>query len=115
MPIIIDENGRREVSQEEYSIFLNFLSNVWDKENHMAVINELHTQLFNDMLVSYNYLSMGELLFWESNPLSEYYEESKAILDWFVNTYKLVTDYANVVTEETKINPKEFIDSLQKL
>jgi len=115
MPIIIDENGRREVSQEEYSIFLNSLSNVWDKENHMAVINELHTQLFNDMLVSYNYLSMGELLFWESNPLSEYYEESKAILDWFVNTYKLVTDYANVVTEETKINPKEFIDSLQKL
>ena len=115
MPIIIDENGRREVSQEEYSIFLNSLSNVWDKENHMAVINELHTQLFNDMLVSYNYLSMGELLFWESNPLSEYYEESKAILDWFVNTYKLVTDYANVVTEETKINPKEFINSLQKL
>jgi hypothetical protein len=115
MPIIIDENGRREVSQEEYSIFLNSLSNVWDKENHMAVINELHTQLFNEILVSYNYLSMGELLFWESNPLSEYYEESKAILDWFVNTYKLVTDYANVVTEETKINPKEFIDSLQKL
>ena len=115
MPIIIDENGRREVSQEEYSIFLNSLSNVWDKENHMAVINELHTQLFNDMLVSYNYLSMGELLFWESNPLSEYYEESKAILDWFVNTYKLVTDYANVVTEETKIDPQEFIESLPKL
>jgi hypothetical protein len=44
---------------------------------------------------------MGELLFWQSNPLSEYYQESKLILDWFVDTYKLIVDYANIVTEET--------------
>lgn len=115
MPIIIDENGRREVTDSEYSIFLNSLSNVWDKENHIAVINELHTKLFNEILVSYNYLSMGELLFWQSDPLSEYYEESKAILEWYVKTYKLITDYASVVTEETKIDPQEFIESLPKL
>jgi hypothetical protein len=58
---------------------------------------------------------MGELLFWQSNPLSEYYQESKLILDWFVDTYKLIVDYANIVTEETKIDPQEFIDSLPKL
>lgn len=71
--------------------------------------------MFNEILISYNYLSMGELLFWQSDPLLEYYEESKAILEWYVKTYKLVTDYASVVTEETKIDPQEFIESLPKL
>ncbi len=115
MPIIIDNNGKREVSQEEYDIFLNSLSNTWNKENHISILNSLHTQLFNEILIYYNYLSMGELLFWQSDPLSEYYEESKAILEWYIKTYKLITDYASVVTEETKINPQEFIESLPKL
>jgi len=115
MPIIIDENGKREVGQEEYDIFLNSLQSIWSKENHISIINELHTQLFNEILISNNYLSMGELLFWESTPSSEYHQESKLILDWFVSTYKLITDYANVVTEKTKIDPQEFINSLPKL
>lgn len=115
MPIIIDNNGKREVSQEEYDIFLNSLSNTWNKENHISILNSLHTQLFNEILIYYNYLSMGELLFWQSNSLSEYYEESKAILEWYVKTYKLITEYANTVTEESKIDPQEFVESLPKL
>ena len=108
---LIDGDSDTQISVAD----ANALLNVWDKERHIAVINDLHTQLFNDVLISYNYLSMGELLFWQSNPLSEYYQESKLILNWFVDTYKLITEYANTVTEETKIDPQEFIDSLPKL
>ena len=93
----------------------NALLNVWNKESHIAIINDLHTQLFNDVLISNNYISMGELLFWQSSPLLEYHQEAKLILNWFVDTYKLITEYANTVTEETKIDPQEFIDSLPKL
>jgi hypothetical protein len=115
MPIIIDNEGTRDVSNDVYEAYMNALISVWNKESYIAVINDLHTQLFNDILISYNYISMGELLFWQSNPLSEYHQESKLILDWFVDTYKLIVDYANIVTEETKIDPQEFIDSLPKL
>ena len=108
---LIDGDSETQISIAD----ANALLNVWDKERHIAVINDLHTQLFNDVLISYNYLSMGELLFWQSNPLSEYYQESKLILNWFVDTYKLITEYANTVTEETKIDPQEFINSLPKL
>ena len=108
---LIDGDSDTQISVAD----ANALLNVWDKERHIAVINDLHTQLFNDVLISYNYLSMGELLFWQSNPLSEYYQESKLILNWFVDTYKLITEYANTVTEETKIDPQEFINSLPKL
>ena len=108
---LIDGDSETQISIAD----ANALLSVWTKERHIAVINDLHTQLFNDVLISYNYLSMGELLFWQSNPLSEYYQESKLILNWFVDTYKLITEYANTVTEETKIDPQEFINSLPKL
>jgi len=108
---LIDGDSDTQISVAD----ANALLNVWDKERHIAVINDLHTQLFNDILISYNYISMGELLFWQSNPLSEYHQESKLILNWFVDTYKLIVDYASVVTEETKIDPQEFIESLPKL
>lgn len=108
---LIDGDSESQISIAD----ANALLNVWNKESHIAIINNLHTQLFNEILISYNYLSMGELLFWQSDPLLEYYEESKAILEWYVKTYKLVTDYASVVTEETKIDPQEFIESLPKL
>jgi len=108
---LIDGDSESQISIAD----ANALLNVWNKESHIAIINDLHTQLFNDVLISNNYINMGELLFWQSNSLSEYYQESKLILDWFVDTYKLITDYANIVTEDTKINPQEFIDSLPKL
>ena len=108
---LIDGDSETQISVADANVLLN----VWDKESHIGIINEIHTQIFNDILISYNYLSMGELLFWQSNPLSEYYQESKLILNWFVDTYKLITEYANTVTEETKIDPQEFIDSLPKL
>ena len=63
MPIIIDNFEKRGVTQEECDTFLKSLPHIWNKESYIAVINDLHTQLFNDILISYNYISMGELLF----------------------------------------------------
>ena len=108
---LIDGDSETQISVAD----ANALLNVWNKERHVGIINEIHTQIFNDILISNNYISMGELLFWQSDPLSEYHQESKLILNWFVDTYKLIVDYANIVTEETKIDPQEFIDSLPKL
>ena len=108
---LIDGDSVTEISFEN----ANALLSSWNKERHIGIINEIHTQIFNDILISNNYIGMGELLFWQSDPLSDYYKEAKTILNWFVNTYKLITEYANTVTEETKIDPQEFINSLPKL
>ena len=108
---LIDGDSDTQISVAD----ANALLSVWTKERHIGIINEIHTQIFNDILISNNYISMGELLFWKSSPLSEYHKEAEAILDWFVDTYKLITEYANTVTEETKIDPQEFINSLPKL
>ena len=108
---LIDGDSDTQISVAD----ANALLNVWDKERHIGIINEIHTQIFNDILISNNYIGMGELLFWQSDPLSDYYKEAKTILNWFVDTYKLITEYANTVTEETKIDPQEFINSLPKL
>ena len=108
---LINGNSDTEISIAD----ANALLNTWNKERYIGIINEIHTQIFIDILISHNYISMGELLFFLFDPLSEYYKEAKAILNWFVTTYKLITEYANTVTEETKIDPQEFISSLPKL
>ena len=108
---LIDGDSETQISIAD----ANALLSAWNKERHVGIINEIHTQILNDILISNNYISMGELLFWQSSPLLEYHQEAKLILNWFVDTYKLITEYANTVTEETKIDPQEFINSLPKL
>ena len=115
MPIIIDQNGRREVAQIEYDAYIESLPIRWNKVSNIAIINQLHTELFNKILEDYNYLGIAELNLWSQNPAFEYYNEANSIINWYISTYKLIEDYSLNVTELNYINPEVFIDNLPKL
>lgn len=115
MPIIIDQNGRREVGQIEYDTYMLSLSNRWNKESNIEIINQLHNELFNKILRQYNYLSIGELSLWGGNESSEYYNEAISIINWYTSTYSLIEQYASTVTEANHQEPEEFIKSLPTL
>lgn len=115
MPIIIDQNGRREVGQIEYDAYILSLSNRWNKESNVEMINQLHTELFNKILEEKKYINIGELSFWMQRPESEYYNEAISIFNWFGSTYLLIEQYASTVTEANHQEPEEFIASLPTL
>jgi hypothetical protein len=115
MAIIIDQNGRREISDDEYNSIMNNLNCVWNKTLHIQIINEFHTELFNSLIQEHNYISIGELSLWMQRPNSEYYNEAISIFNWFASTYSIIEQYALTVTEETKQEPEAFIASLPRL
>ena len=87
----------------------------WTKDSHISEISCLHDELFNSILSEYGYTSFAELSIWAQEPTNEYYKEANLIKDWYRATWLLIRDYSNVVIEETKIDPQEFINSLPKL
>lgn len=114
MSIVIDENGRREVSEEEALSIIKQIGNRWSKEAHIAEINLLHNELFAEILSKYNYISMSELALWAQSSNENYYDEANAILNWYTSTYMQIELYASSVTQPNAIEPQIFIGSLPK-
>lgn len=113
MPIIIDENGRREVTDSEYATFMQSLNSVWNKEVHISEISRLHDELFNSILAQHNYTSFAELSIWAQEPTNEYYSEANAVKDWYRSTWMAIKEYSETVTELTAVEPQTFIGNLE--
>lgn len=112
MPIRIDSNGRKIMSQEDYDAWKSSLENNWNKEAHIAAINSLHDELFASILAQHKYIDMSELTMWAMLPDSQYRTEANAIKYWYKTTYMLIEQYAETVTELTALTPEAFIDTL---
>ncbi len=111
---LIDENGDRLVTQNEYDAIIAS-KYVWSKEAHIAEINQLHDELFNSILSEYGYTSFAELGIWAQDPTNEYYTESNKIKQWYRSTWMAIKEYSETVTEVTAVEPQSFIDNLPKL
>jgi len=114
MNIIIDENGRREVSQEVYETYMASLVQTWNKSAHIAEINHLHDELFKSILSANGYIDMAELGIWAQQPDSLFRNEAIAIKAWYINTCEIICNYETAVTEQTKVDAVEFINDLPK-
>jgi len=107
---LIDGDSVREISAAE----ANNLLNVWNKQRHIAEINQLHDELFKSILSANGYIDMTELTMWAMQPDSQYRVEANAIKQWYIDTYTLIEQYGATVTEQTAVKPTEFIDNLPK-
>lgn len=112
MPIIIDENGAREIPEEEYEVFFTSLFTTWSKQGHIAEINKLHDDLFRSILDKYNYIDMAELNMWATQENSQYKDEANEIIKWYIFTYSLIENYASSITEEIAVSPNFFVANL---
>jgi hypothetical protein len=110
---LIDENGERLVTQSEYDLIMAG-KYVWSKETHIAEINQLHDELFKSILSANNYIEMAELGLWAQQPDSLFRNEAIEIRAWYINTCEIICNYEATVTEQTKVEPIEFIDNLPK-
>ncbi len=108
---LIDENGERLVKQSEYDLIMTS-KYVWSKEAHIAEINQLHDELFKSILSENGYIDMAELSLWAQQPDSLFRNEAIAIKAWYINTCEIICNYEATVTEQTKVEPIEFIDNL---
>ena len=108
---LIDENGERLVTQSEYDLIMAS-KYVWSKEAHIAEINQLHDELFKSILSANNYIEMAELGLWAQEPDSLFRNEAIEIKAWYINTCEIICNYEATVTEQTKVEPIEFIDNL---
>lgn len=108
---LIDENGERFISQREYDTIIAS-KYVWSKDAHIAEINQLHDELFKSILSENGYIDMAELSLWAQQPDSQYRIEANEIKQWYIDTFTLIEQYEATVTEQTKVEPIEFIDNL---
>ena len=108
---LIDENGERLVTQSEYDLIMAS-KYVWSKEAHIAEINQLHDELFKSILSANNYIDMAELTMWTMQPDSQYRIEANEIKQWYIDTFTLIEQYEATVTEQTKVDPIQFINNL---
>lgn len=109
---LIDENGDRLVTQNEYDAIIAS-KYVWSKSALIAEINQLHDELFNSILSEYGYASFAELSIWAQEPNNEYYKEANAIKEWYCSTWMSIKAYSETVTEVTAVEPQAFIDNLE--
>ena len=110
---LIDENGDRLVTQNEYDAIIAS-KYVWSKSALIAEINQLHDELFKSILSANNYIDMAELGIWAQQPDSLFRNEATAIKAWYINTCEIICNYEAVVTEQNAVEPIEFIDNLPK-
>jgi len=114
MPIIINQDGTKEVSQEEYDKNILPATSLWNKANHICTINVYHDEVFDRMLSENGYTDMAELSLWSQQPDSLFRSEATAIKAWYINTCEIICNYEATVTEQTAIDPIDFINSLPK-
>ena len=111
MPIIIDVNGRREVSQAELDAYIA-ATTVWSKETHLAQINELHEAEFKRRLSDANYVAEWELNAVLADSENEYFDEAVLIINYWWNGWDAIKAYSETVTEENFIDPIQFVNDL---
>ena len=109
---LIDENGDRVVTQNEYDAIIAS-KYVWSKSAHISEISHLHDELFNSILSQHNYTSFAELTLWAQEPTNEYYTEANAIKEWYRSTWMEIKAYSETVTEETAVVPQTFIENIE--
>lgn len=114
MPVIINNNEYLEVSEEVYQDWHNSLIIKYNKDLHIAEINQAHDELVKSVLSTYNYTDMSELVLWASQPDNMYHSEANSIIEWYRQTCIEIETYSNVVTENTQIPVNQFINNLQK-
>lgn len=112
MAIIIDENGRREVSQQEFDDYINALPKVWDKEAHIAEINALHSAEYDRRWLALGYEDRTEVATAMANPNCGYQQEAIVLNNYWWAGWNAIEDYAETVTEETAQDPIVFISSI---
>jgi hypothetical protein len=100
MPIIIDENGRRDVTQEQYDDCMAKLPP--SKPDFEAIADAEVAKVFE----SHWYVSIGEVSAYASFP-NPHQGEAKAILLWYAELYDFVENN-QVETEQG------FIDLMPK-
>lgn len=110
MPIIIDENGRREVSQQELDAYI-VATTTWSKEAHLQEINDLHEAEFNKRLTDADYVGCWELNAVLADPANEYYQEAKSIIAYWWDGWDAIKAYAETVTEETALTPEQWLEN----
>jgi len=110
---LIDGNVESIVSQSDCDAIIAS-KYVWSKSALIAEINQLHDELFKSILSANNYIDMAELGIWAQQPDSLFRNEAIAIKAWYINTYEIICNYEETVTEQTAIEPTDFINSLPK-
>lgn len=100
MPIIIDEKGRREVTQKQYDAYMAKLPK--SKPNFESIADAEVAKVFE----SHWYVSIGEVSAYASFP-NPHQIEAKAILLWYAELYDFVEN------NECKTE-QDFIDLMPK-
>ena len=108
MPIIIDKDGRREVSQVEFDAYIT-ATTVWSKEAHLQEINALHKEEFLKRIALAGYEDREEFNATLADARSQWHEEAKAINTYWLNGEIAIDNYAETVTEETAQDPISFV------
>lgn len=111
MPIIIDEQGRREVNQAEFNAYI-IATTFWSKEQHLAEINALHEEEFKRRLFNADYVGEWELSAVLADSENEYFDEAVLIINYWWNGWDAIKAYSETVTEENFIDPQTFVDNL---
>ncbi len=88
-----------------------FVSELSPIDFYAKEVNDLHTELLNDVLKKYNYLSLGEVSLWVND--AELGTEAQNIIDWYKSTYNEVALHLASVTEYQ--DPKIFISTIPTL
>jgi hypothetical protein len=112
MPIISDEQGTREVSQQEFDAYLAALPKVWSKEAHLEEINALHEAEYKRRLEAANYVNGWEVVACASDENNEYNEEAKTLLAYWFDGWNGIETYAETVNENNFIEPLQFVNGL---
>lgn len=108
MARLINGDSVTEISNEAAEALLN----AWNKGMYISEVSHLHDELFNSILAQYNYTSFAELNSWAQEPINQYDEEAKAIKSWYRETWLLIEQYAEAVTEQTAMSAEAFIETL---
>lgn len=96
--------GIGEIEEIEISL------STWSKENYSKELNEAHNTLFTQYYLSRDYVNIGEIFIWLDDDV--YGEEATKLINWCDITSKDIIDYLKIVTEETTIPIKDYINSL---
>lgn len=111
MRIHIDENGnRKEITEQEYQLLV-IAAEAWSKDNHLAEINALHEAEFERRWIAAGYKTEQELSR-ALRPTNKFYEEAKAIDDYWWDGWDAIETYGLTVTEQTAQDPQTFVNGL---
>ena len=74
-----------------------FVSELNPLQYYAMEVNDLHNILLEVVLKKYNYLSLGEVSLWLTDP--KIGAEAQSVIDWYISTYKEVEAHLATVTD----------------